>query len=264
MALPLFLVDAFTDRQFSGNPAAVCLLEQPAAEAWMQQVAAEMNLSETAFLHPEADGYRLRWFTPAAEVDLCGHATLASAHVLWETGRCPPAATLHFHTRSGVLRASRPDQWIELDFPARRAEPCAAPPGLAESLGAPLRFVGNYGLDYLCEVESERVLRGLRPDFERLRTTLPTRGVVVTARPEGDRCDFVSRFFAPAVGVPEDPVTGSSHCALGPFWAERLGKRELLAHQASRRGGTLRVRVADDRVVLGGKAVTVVRGTLLA
>jgi predicted PhzF superfamily epimerase YddE/YHI9 len=188
---------------------------------------------------------------------------LASAHVLWETGRCPPRSTIRFHTRSVVLLAERSGDWIELDFPARRARPCDAPAGLAESLGAALTFVGNYGLDYLCEVESERVLRELRPDMEQLRA-IQTRGVVVTSRPAGPGCDFVSRFFAPGAGVPEDPVTGSSHCALGPYWAERLGKTELVAIQASRRGGQLRVRVLGERVRLGGQAVTTVRGELLS
>lgn len=263
MPVPLYVVDAFTHRPFAGNPAAVCLLDGPGDADWMQRVAAEMNLSETAFLHPEADGHRLRWFTPAVEVDLCGHATLASAQVLWEAGRCPPDATLHFHTRSGVLRAERAGDWIELDFPAHTVRPCDAPPGLAEGLGVPLTFVGNYGMDYLCEVAGERVLRQMRPDIGRLRA-IHTRGVVVTSRPESADCDFVSRFFAPGAGIDEDPVTGSSHCALGPYWAERLGKTELRAVQASRRGGSLCVRVLGERVRLGGQAITTVRGELLA
>jgi PhzF family phenazine biosynthesis protein len=263
MTVPLYVVDAFTHRPFAGNPAAVCLLDGPRDADWMQRVAAEMNLSETAFLHPEADGHRLRWFTPTVEVDLCGHATLASAHVLWETGRYAPDATLRFHTRSGVLRAERAGDWIELDFPAHTVRPCDAPPGLAEGLGVALTFVGNYGMDYLCEVAGERVLRQMQPDIARLRA-IHTRGVVVTSRPEGTDCDFVSRFFAPGAGIDEDPVTGSSHCALGPYWAERLGKTELRAVQASRRGGYLRVRVLGERVRLGGQAITTVRGELLA
>jgi PhzF family phenazine biosynthesis protein len=261
MTHPLFIVDAFADRPFSGNPAAVCLLEQPADERWMQQVGTEMNLSETAFLHPEADGYRLRWFTPAAEVKLCGHATLASAHVLWETGQEDPGTPIRFYTRSGLLMADEADGLIELDFPALPIEPCPAPAGLAEALGATLKFVGQTGMDHLCEVESEEVVRGLRPDIGRV-AAVQTRGVIVTSRSVAGRYDFVSRFFAPAVGVPEDPVTGSAHCALGPFWAARLGKERLLAFQASRRGGEVRVTVQGARVRLGGRAVTVVRGAL--
>jgi predicted PhzF superfamily epimerase YddE/YHI9 len=263
MARPLFIVDAFADRPFAGNPAAVCPLDRPADAGWMQAVAAEMNLSETAFLHPEGDGFRLRWFTPAVEVDLCGYATLASAHVLWETGRHPGAAPIRFHTRSGVLTAGRAADWIELDFPALLTHPTDPPPGLPESLGAPLTFVGSYGMDYLCEVESETILRAIRPDFARLRA-VEARGVVVTARPMQGDDDFVSRFFAPAVGIPEDPVTGSAHCALAPYWADRLGRAELVGYQASARGGRVRVRVAGDRVRLGGQAVTVMRGELHA
>jgi predicted PhzF superfamily epimerase YddE/YHI9 len=262
MSVPLFVVDAFTETPFGGNPAGVCLPDGPRPDRWMQQVAAEVNASETAFLLPEGDGYRLRWFTPAVEVDLCGHATLASAHVLRHTGRCPDGATLRFHTRSGLLTARAGGDGIELDFPALPVRPCAAP-GLAEALGAALTFVGNYGMDYLCEVADERALRQLRPDFGRLRA-VPTRGVVVTARPAEGGYDFVSRFFAPAAGVPEDPVTGSSHCALAPYWAERLGRTELVGYQASARGGVVRVRLAGERVRLGGRAVIVLRGELVA
>jgi PhzF family phenazine biosynthesis protein len=259
MPLPLYIVDAFTAAKFAGNPAAVCLLDQSRPDAWLQQLASEMNLSETAYPLREGDGFRLRWFTPGAEVDLCGHATLASAHVLWSTGRCPADQVIRFHTRSGLLTASREGAWIELDFPALQTIPCKAPEGLAEALGAELIFVGNYRMDYLCEVASEEVLRGLKPDMTKL-VKLQTRGVTVTSRPAGNDCDFVSRFFAPAVGVPEDPVTGSAHCALAPFWGARLGKDEMLGRQLSRRGGEVRVRLAGDRVKLGGQAVTVVRG----
>jgi predicted PhzF superfamily epimerase YddE/YHI9 len=261
MPLPLYFVDAFAATKFSGNPAAVCLLDHSRPDDWMQKVAAEMNLSETAFLLPQDDGYRLRWFTPAVEVDLCGHATLASAHVLWETDRAPQEKALRFHTRSGLLSAGREENWIELDFPALPVTPCEPPAGLAESLGASLTFVGTCRMDYLCEVPDEQTLRGLEPDMVRLRSGR-TRGVIVTSPPTTAEYDFVSRFFAPAVGVPEDPVTGSAHCALGPYWAAKLGKTDLLGYQASRRGGVVRVRVRGNHVRLAGQAVTVVRGEL--
>jgi predicted PhzF superfamily epimerase YddE/YHI9 len=255
-------VDAFTDTAFAGNPAAVCLLPGPAAPDWMQSVAREMNLSETAFLHPEGQAHRLRWFTPAVEVDLCGHATLASAHVLWETGRAPEGAQLDFLTRSGLLSAVRRGAWIELDFPAKPVT-AADPPGeLLAALGATARFVGRNQFDYLVEVDGEKTVRGLVPDARRL-ATLPVRGVIVTSPSDDPGRDFVSRFFAPGSGIDEDPVTGSAHCALGPFWGQRLGKDELVGYQASTRGGVVRVRVAGDRVRLGGQAVTVLRGELV-
>jgi len=265
MSLSLYQVDAFTDRAFAGNPAAVCLLPQPRDERWMQAVAREMNLSETAFLHPEGEdgAWRLRWFTPAVEVELCGHATLASAHVLWEAGKLPGDRPARFHTLSGLLTAERRGEWIELDFPARPAEPAPAPPGLAEALGAEPLWVGKSRYDYLLELASEAAVRSLDPDHRRLGT-LPVRGVIVTARAEQAPFDFVSRFFAPGAGVDEDPVTGSAHCTLGPYWAARLGKPELLAFQASARGGVVRVRVEGERVKLGGQAVTVLRGELVA
>jgi PhzF family phenazine biosynthesis protein len=258
----IYQVDAFTDRPFSGNPAAVCILESAREERWMQAVAGEMNLSETAFLHRRPDGYRLRWFTPAAEVELCGHATLASAHVLWEAGLLGPGEQARFHTLSGLLTALRKDDEVELNFPATPAKPAPGPPGLGEALGVLPRYVGQSVYDYLVEVESEGLVRGLKPDFARLKA-LPVRGIMVTSAAETPGYDFVSRFFAPAVGVDEDPVTGSAHCCLGPFWAERLGKGTLLAYQASARGGTVRVRVEGDRVRLGGRAVTVLRGELI-
>ncbi len=264
MRQKIFQVDAFTDRPFAGNPAGVCILPEPAADAWMQAVAAEMNLSETAFLVRQPDGaFHLRWFTPAAEVKLCGHATLASAHVLWETGALPPAETARFHTLSGLLTAAQRDGWIELDFPATPAAPAEPPAGLAEALGAPSCYVGMNVFDYLVEVESEALVRSLRPDFTALGR-LPVRGVMVTARSAAPEFDFVSRFFAPAVGVNEDPVTGSAHCCLTPYWANRLGKTGMLAYQASARGGVVRVRLAGERVLLGGQAITVLTGELLA
>lgn len=262
MDLDLYQVDAFTDRPFGGNPAAVCLLPGPRDPEWMQLVAREMNLSETAFVHPAEEGsWGLRWFTPTVEVELCGHATLASAHVLWETGLLPVEATARFHTLSGLLTAERREGEIELDFPARSAAPVEPPPGLAEALGVAPRFVGKSRYDYLLEVESEAVVRAVVPDQGRLRT-LPVRGVIVTAAGAGPY-DFVSRFFAPGAGVDEDPVTGSAHCTLGPYWAGRLGRSSFLAWQASARGGTVRVRVEGERVKLGGRAVTVLRGCLV-
>jgi len=263
VGLRITQVDAFTDTPFAGNPAAVCLLPAPRDEGWMQKVAREMNLSETAFLVPQADGYALRWFTPAVEVALCGHATLASAHVLWEDGHLPPGRQARFHTESGLLTGDRAGEWIELDFPAKREEPAPAPAGLAEALGAAPKYIGRNQFDYLVEVDGEATVRGLKPDQGAL-AALPVRGVIVTARADSPGYDFVSRFFAPGSGVPEDPVTGSAHCALGPFWQSRLGKRELVAYQASPRGGVVRVRVAGERVMLGGKAVTVLRGELLS
>lgn len=261
MSLPLFQVDAFTDTPFRGNPAAVCLLSQAREAAWMQAVAAEMNLSETAFVSPASDGFDLRWFTPTVEVALCGHATLAAAHVLWETGHLAPSQPARFQTKSGLLTAERRCPDIELNFPATRVEPAEAPAGLAEALGAAPRFTGRSRFDYLLELADAATVRALRPDHARL-AKLPVRGVIVTARSDQPEFDFISRFFAPGSGVPEDPVTGSAHCALGPYWEEKLGRSTFAAFQASARGGVVQVRVAGDRVLLGGRAVTVFRGEL--
>jgi PhzF family phenazine biosynthesis protein len=261
MPIPIFQVDAFTDRPFAGNPAAVCVLPGPREDRWMQQVAREMNLSETAFLVRQEDGFQLRWFTPAVEVDLCGHATLASAHALWQEGYLRPEEPARFHSRSGLLTARRAGEWIEMDFPATRGAAAEAPPGLAEALGVTPKYVGKSRFDYLLEVDSESTLRALRPDFALLET-LPVRGVIVTSVASSPGFDFVSRFFAPSAGINEDPVTGSAHCCLGPFWRGRLNKEEFLAYQASPRGGVVRVRVAGERVLLGGQAVTVLRGEL--
>ncbi|HTH48742.1 MAG TPA: PhzF family phenazine biosynthesis protein [Candidatus Limnocylindria bacterium] len=262
MRLPICVVDAFTTEKFRGNPAAVCVLAAAMGEDWMQRVAAEMNLSETAFLVPQPDSWALRWFTPVAEVALCGHATLASAHMLWESGRLSVGAPAIFHTRqSGVLTCRQRDGRIEMDFPARPATETELPPGLAEALGAQPVWTGRGAYDYLCELADEAMVRNLRPDHAAL-AKLPVRGVIVTARGSGDY-DCVSRFFAPGVGVAEDPVTGSAHCTLGPFWAQRLGKSALHAWQASARGGEVRVRLEGDRVLLGGNAVTVWRGELM-
>lgn len=230
----------------------------------MQNVAKEMNLAETAFLVRQRDGYDLRWFTPAVEVDLCGHATLASAHVLWEEGHLPSTAQARFHTKSGLLTADRRGDWIELDFPATRAEPAPPPAGLLEGLGVQPRFVGRTRFDYLVEVDSESTVRRLDPDLGAI-SRVDARGVIVTSRAnENSDHDFVSRFFAPQSGVPEDHVTGSAHCALAPYWSAKLGKPELVGYQASARGGVVRVRVQGERVHLGGQAVTVLRGELTA
>jgi PhzF family phenazine biosynthesis protein len=262
MTQPIYQVDAFTDRPFAGNPAAVCILAEPRDDRWMQQVAAEMNLSETAFLLQHADGWNLRWFTPTVEVDLCGHATLASAHVLWEQGLLAPDEQARFHTRSGLLTADRSGDWIELDFPVKPATPAEPPAGLIDALGVEPRTVGRNAWDYIVEVDSEATLRALDPDHARLKT-LGVRGIIVTSRADEARYDFVSRFFAPGSGIDEDPVTGSAHCCLAPFWSSRLDRTEFLAYQASARGGVLRVRLAGDRVKLGGQAVTVLRGALV-
>jgi PhzF family phenazine biosynthesis protein len=255
-------VDAFTAEPFAGNPAAVCLLAHAADKRWMQQVAREMNLSETAFLFRQGDAWSLRWFTPSAEVDLCGHATLASAHVLWEDRHLPRDAQARFDTRSGRLTADRRGDWIEMDFPAEPAQPTTAPESLLEGLGVQAAYVGKNRMDYLVEIDSPAAVRALRPDFTRLRT-LQTRGVIVTARESQNGHDFISRFFAPAFGVDEDPVTGSAHCCLAPYWGAKLGKAEMTGRQVSARGGVVRVRNAGERVVLAGQAVTVLRGELL-
>src|SRR5688572_28385000 len=257
------IVDAFTTERFRGNPAAICVLAAERDDAWMASVAREMNLSETAYLQRRDDGWSLRWFTPSVEVDLCGHATLASAHALWEDVLAGDDETLRFHTRSGVLTARREPAGIVMDFPCEPAKQVDAPVGLLEALnvGQPVAVARNR-FDYLVEVEDANVVRSLAPDMATL-ATVRSRGVVVTARADDDEHDFVSRWFGPQSGVPEDPVTGSSHCALGPWWAERLGRSTLRGFQASARGGTVGVRVLGDRVELIGSAVTVLRGELV-
>ncbi len=263
MTLEIHQVDAFTSRPFGGNPAAVCLLPRSRPARWMQNVAMEMNLSETAFLHPQNSGdWRLRWFTPAVEVALCGHATLASAHVLWDTGRLKKSQLARFHTKSGLLTARRVGAGIELDFPAKPLETASPPDGLAESLGiAPVAVVRS-AFDYLVEVDSAAALRRIKPDFHRL-ASIPVRGIIVTARSDTPKYHFISRFFAPASGVNEDPVTGSAHCALATYWAPKLGRTRFVAYQASARGGVLKVTVSGDRVLLQGNAVTVMKAKLL-
>jgi predicted PhzF superfamily epimerase YddE/YHI9 len=260
--MKIYQVDAFTDKPFRGNPAGVCMLPGPKDDAWMQNVAAEMNLSETAFLLEQADGFRLRWFTPAVEVELCGHATLAAAHILWETGRLAGHESARFYTLSGLLTAERRGEDIELNFPATPDEPAEPPDGLDEILGARVVNFRSSRFDHLAELESEAIVRGLRPDFTRLKS-LPVRGIMVTSRAASPGFDFVSRFFGPAVGIDEDPVTGSAHCCLGPYWSKRLGKTEMTAYQASRRGGVVGVAVMGDRVRLRGRAVTVMKAKLI-
>jgi predicted PhzF superfamily epimerase YddE/YHI9 len=264
--MKIYQVDAFTPKPFAGNPAAVCVLASAAQEDWMQKVALEMNLSETAFLFPEGDGYRLRWFTPTLEVSLCGHATLASSHVLWSEGFLPPAQPARFHTLSGLLTARREGGWIEMDFPAQPAVPCEKPEWLERSLGVPVLTIARSNSAYLAEIAPGPALRALKPDLAAMERGLRREkliGVMVTCLSQDPDYDFLSRFFGPAAGVPEDPVTGSAHCALGPFWSQRLGKNPLVGFQASSRGGVVKVRCEGNRVFLGGQAVTVLRGDLV-
>jgi PhzF family phenazine biosynthesis protein len=258
----LFQIDAFADAPFTGNPAAVCLLgDAHRDDAWMQNLAAEMNLSETAFVRRQDGDWSLRWFTPTIEVALCGHATLASAQALLEEGLLAPGGTAAFHTKSGLLTARHAGEFIELDFPAKVAERSEPPDGLIEALGAYPVSIARNEFDYLVEMATEDDVRALKPDYAMLRR-VPMRGVVVTSRASTKGFDFVSRFFAPGSGVDEDPVTGSAHCALAPYWAPRLGKKDFVAYQASPRGGVLRVTLAGDRVRLAGRAITVLRGEL--
>lgn len=270
MSLPLFQVDAFTDKPFAGNPAAVCVLPRSADEAWMQAVAAEMNLSETAFLARHEDpfkrAYRLRWFTPVTEVPLCGHATLASAHVLWTEGYYRPTEMIRFFTASGELTATRDRQgWIMLDFPARDLERVDAPAGLLSALGLhTATYIGrNLVNDHLVEVADEAIIHNLAPDFATL-AQVATRGIIVTSRASNDGYDFVSRYFNPSVGINEDPVTGSAHCCLAPYWCAKLGQDTLTGYQASPRGGLVRVEHIGERVKLSGQAVTVLKGQLFS
>ena len=261
MTVPLFLVDAFTSTPFAGNPAAVCLLDAPADETWMQSVAAEMNLSETAFVVPEGDAFGLRWFTPTVEVDLCGHATLATAHALWSEGRAAPGGTITFATRSGALTATDGGEVITLDFPANPAVESDLPAELLAALGVlPVRTAMTENEWCLVEVASEAEVRAATPDVAVLAAH-PI--IVLTAAAETAGFDIASRVFGPKYGIDEDPVTGAAHCILAPWWAPRLGRDTIRAAQVSARGGDLHVTLAGDRVLLGGRAVTVVRGDLL-
>ena len=261
MKTPIFQVDAFTHQPFRGNPAAVCILDSPRPDAWMLAVAQEMNLSETAFLLPEEGMYRLRWFTPAVEEKLCGHATLASAHVLWESGKLKPDETARFNTLSGVLTASKYGSLIELNFPATPPEPVETPPLLLDALKVSPLYVGKSPFDYLVEVADDETVRNLQPNMTLMRE-MDIRGIIITSRSKDPKYDFISRFFAPHDGIDEDPVTGSAHCCLGPYWREKLGKTSFNAYQASRRGGMIAVRLEGNRTILGGEAVTVMGGEL--
>ena len=262
MTIRIYQVDAFTDQLYHGNPAAVCFPHESADPEWMQSVAAEMNLAETAFLWQRADGtYDLRWFTPKVEVDLCGHATLASAHALWESGDLSRTEPAQFHTRSGLLTARPIDQnWIELDFPSLPPEPVTAPQGLTEALASQPQYVGIAAQNHLVELESAQAVRELEPDFNLLGKH--NLSVIATAVSDDPEFDFISRYFAVPFGIYEDPATGSTHCTLGPYWQSRLGKNEFVAYQASARGGVIKVRVEDDRTLIAGQAVTVLRGEL--
>jgi PhzF family phenazine biosynthesis protein len=255
-------VDAFTTQAFKGNPAAVCLLHTPQPEEWMRALAAEMNLSETAFLLPEGDGWRLRWFTPTTEVDLCGHATLASARVLFETQPQLRETSLKFHTKSGQLGARWVNGKVELDFPALDYQPLTVPHKVNETLGlTPISAVFS-GHFFLFEVEDPHQVRNAAPSFAEL-SRLPMPEVIITARSDGPDFDFISRFFAPQLGIDEDPVTGSAHCLLAPYWADKLGKTTFNAFQASPRGGTLYLRLEDDRVFITGASKIVFKAELM-
>lgn len=275
MSLPLIVVDAFASEPFRGNPAAVVLLPAARDQQWMQSIAMEMNLSETAFVYPDGDHLRLRWMTPAVEVDLCGHATIAATHAIRELhslGTLPADiakfwinGAVQYQSRSGLLTAESSAHGITLDFPATNVEAAELPAGIAEALGVPspeLVFVGRSKFDYLIQVSSGAIVRGLHPDMKQL-ATLPVRGLIVTALGDESSHDFISRFFAPGAGVDEDPVTGSAHCALAPFWAPHFGRATLFGYQASKRGGLVRMELSGNRVRLSGKAVTVSRGELV-
>ncbi len=258
----IYQVDAFTGEAFKGNPAAVCLLNERANEQWMQNVAAEMNLSETAFLVPQENGYDLRWFTPTSEVDLCGHATLASAHILFETETLSADQAAVFFSKSGKLTVTRHKDRLEMDFPAEPPEEIAPPPALLKALGVyPVTSARNR-MDVLLHLKTPDEVLAARPDFIAL-AQVPVRGVMITSESCDKNYDFIYRFFAPAEGINEDPVTGSAHCCLGPYWQEKIGKSEFKAYQASARGGEIGVQIKGDRVLLTGSAVTVFQGVLV-
>ncbi|HEY4100020.1 MAG TPA: PhzF family phenazine biosynthesis protein [Gemmatimonadales bacterium] len=260
----LHLIDAFADGPFAGNPAAVVLVDAPPPDRWMQQLAMEMNQAETAFLLPQDDGYSLRWFTPRSEVDLCGHATLASAHYLWGQGILSPDDTARFQTRSGLLTATHSKDGITLDFPAIASTPVAMPHDAARVLGGEVVEAMHGGFTVICRLGSAAQVRDCSPDLGAITSWNPKGGVVVTALSDREGIDFISRCFFPALGVPEDPVTGSAHCVLVPYWHRQLGKTALTAYQASSRGGTLRCELRGERVTLTGRAVTTMRGKVAA
>jgi PhzF family phenazine biosynthesis protein len=258
----IFQVDSFTNKPFTGNPAGVCILPEDILDSEMLNIAKEMNLPETAFLQGNGVGYNLRWFTPHTEIELCGHATLASAHILWATGYLSPDEIARFDTLSGELTAKKNGEWIDLDFPAEYETNADTPVEITGALGVQPIYVGKNRFDYLVEVESEEMVRNIKPNFDLLKK-VPSRGIIVTSRADTGKYDFVSRFFAPAIGVDEDPVTGSSHCCLGPYWKSRLNKSRFEAFQLSERGGVVRVEVKSDRVILSGQAVTVIEGEII-
>lgn len=261
MVTRIFQVNAFTDKLFSGNPAGVCILSEPKSGEWLQSVAKELNFAETAFLLGEGDGFRLRWFSPATEIDLCGHATLASAHILWELGHLKPEHAARFATRSGLITATKKNDWIEIDLPADPAREVKKTDLIANALGRVPLYVGKNRFDYLAEVETEKTLRELKPDLSLIKKIAP-RGLIVTSLAESGEYDFALRFFAPAAGIDEDHVTGSAQCCLAVFWKERLNKNEFSAYQASPRGGFMRVSVAGERVAVRGRAVTFLSGDI--
>ncbi|KUO53527.1 MAG: hypothetical protein APF76_12010 [Desulfitibacter sp. BRH_c19] len=261
--MKIYQVDAFTHEPFKGNPAAVCILDETMDKHWMQSVALEMNLSETAFLYPQKDGFNLSWFTPTAEVDLCGHATLASAHTLWENGYLKVEEQGKFYTKSGLLTAVKKGDWIELNFPAEPENQTKAPIELIEAVGVEPIYSGRNRLDYIFEYDTEEVIRGLQPDYISMGKVLGHRGVIVTSKANQGDHDFVSRYFAPGVGIDEDPVTGSAHCCLGPYWKDRLNKNPLVGKQVSKRSGVVKVTIDGQRVLLKGQAVTVLKGELI-
>jgi PhzF family phenazine biosynthesis protein len=259
MNIPFYHVDAFTDNALGGNPAAIIILKSSPKKNWMQDVAREINLSETAYLTPkEEKGFELRWFTPQSEVDLCGHATLASAHILWETERLTSNQPAVFYTKSGILTAQLVDNWIKMDFPAEIGNPLVSKESIApveKALDAKAKNIEVNRFDYLVEVESEKTLRSLKPNFKSI-AKLPCRGLIATCLSESKDYDFLSRFFAPSIGINEDPVTGSTHCFLGPYWSAKLKKNKLIGYQASKSGGVVQTFHRTDHVILGGKAIT--------
>jgi PhzF family phenazine biosynthesis protein len=262
MQAELHLVDTFTSSPFRGNTAGVCIPDSPADAAWMQQAAAELKHSETAFLFPDGEKWNLRWFTPEKEVDLCGHATLAAAFVLWETGRVPPATAITFETLSGALTVRQYEDWISMDFPAEPASTLMPVPGLGRALGVEPLYYGRNRFDILVELPLADDVCSLEPDMNAI-SAIHARGIIVTAASDLPHFDFVSRFFAPSVGIPEDPVTGSAHCCLAPYWGAKLGKTEMTGFQCSARGGSVRVRLNGDRVLVEGHAVHMFSGKML-
>jgi PhzF family phenazine biosynthesis protein len=261
MTVPLFWVDAFCDHPFSGNPAAVCLLDAPREDAWMQALAGELGLSETAYVQPEGDAFGLRWFTPTMEMSLCGHATLAAAHVLWETRCLSSDVPARFPTLGGLLECQLHGDWIEMDFPAEPVQPFDLLPDLLGGLPEEIVWTGRSRLDFVAELKDEEAVRSMIPDLEAIRK-LDARALIVTAAASTKGLDFVVRCFAPQSGIPEDPATGSAQCTLAPYWSKRLGKSELVSYQASARGAILRAQPRGLRVAISGRAVTVFGGEL--